>query len=367
MLLYRHFREALSHVDFPKKVWELPPYCCPAGTSLSVCTYLGWTAFCPVLMIKSLSFPHHSAPFAYLPSPPLLGQVAITTPIPPSLKLSSPGWPAYWQRCPTWSGGSYPFLAVRDLQRGSQGPKKPNPYFQILLCKQLLMHRIAESIHSSLSPSSSPAGPRRHQLTPISLPLIPEPHNHPWYDPDPPWPCNRCPHRRLVRLVAQWPDEPRQHLQCPRSKPLVSGKSALATDQASEGVSVPHCCPWCVPLHCCVVPCSITSGHTTEVSLRLCLHGDSNKIQGTSFLIFGATQTPTSAHHLWAGSPSPWSQPPWEPQASLQSSLESHVLPSGARAEPRRLKFMSLYIFTLLQTPVISSIHTDPRGCHLNK
>lgn len=98
-------------------------------SSLSVCMYLGWTLFCPVLMIKSISFPHHSAPLAYQTSPPLPKEVVIMTPMTPSLRLSSAEWPAFWQRYLTWLGGSYLFLAVLDLQRRSQGSKSQIPIF----------------------------------------------------------------------------------------------------------------------------------------------------------------------------------------------------------------------------------------------
>lgn len=141
-----------------------------------MCTYLGRTCFCPVLMIRSLSFPRHSVYFDYQTSPPLPGEVVITTPMTPSLKLSSSGWPACWQRGHTWSGGSYLFLAVRHLQRRSQGPKSQIPIFQHQLCKHLLICNTDEFVQSSLS--TSPVGRRRQQWTSISLALAPVAHNH---------------------------------------------------------------------------------------------------------------------------------------------------------------------------------------------
>lgn len=83
---------------FPQMLREFLPY--SVGTSFPVCMYLGWTPFCPVLMIE---FPHLSALFDYQTSPPLPVDNVIMTLISPSLKLV-PDWPVCWQRFPASSG-----------------------------------------------------------------------------------------------------------------------------------------------------------------------------------------------------------------------------------------------------------------------
>lgn len=156
-LLQRHFREAQSCTIFFVCLFDIKvpvvfPLCGTAGTFLFVCIHLGWASFNTVLLVSTgLSHPHHLAPFAYQPRPPLLhltiGSLS-TFRVVPSFLLSSPSQPACWQGCFRF----HLLLAVLDLQQGSC----QNLSFQTLITipspvKKLTQNHFRKSLKEGLA------------------------------------------------------------------------------------------------------------------------------------------------------------------------------------------------------------------------